>query len=210
MDAEGQGWRCLKWDQEATALVPDEGRAVVAQTQAVETLQDVLRCSMHATAVTRFFPTRPLTPELKGEAITVILQFALKGESANRLVQHMHTLSGLAVAQLWSSQLRPAIWPGYCHIKGSGKLSFGLLKLAAFLSALWGCPLPMRRWIFLYLHGMDTACAGLQKSQESILIYSTQAAVGMDMCILGALLTFRCYHTCHGQVPGPGLKLPVF
>ena len=107
MDAEGQGWRYLKWDQEATALVPDEGRAVVTQTQAVETLQDVLPCSMDATAVTRFFPTRPLTPELKGEAITMILQFALKGESANRLVQHMHTLSGLAVTQLCARQLRP-------------------------------------------------------------------------------------------------------
>ena len=95
LDAEGQGWRYLKWDQEAKILVPDEARAVVASSQTIEILQDVLRCSMDSTAVTRFFPMRPLTPELKGEAITVILQFALRGESS------------VALTQLCASQLRP-------------------------------------------------------------------------------------------------------
>ena len=107
LDEEGTGWRYLKWDQEAKILVPDEARAVVAATQAVEILQDVLKCSMDSTAITRFFPTRPLTPELKGEAITMILQFALRGESSGRLIQHMHSLSGLAITQLCASQLRP-------------------------------------------------------------------------------------------------------
>ena len=107
LDAEGQGWRYLKWDQEAKILVPDEARTVVSSAQAIEILQDVLRCSMDSTAVTRFFPTRPLTPELKGEAITMILQFALRGDSSGRLIQHMHSLSGLVITQLCASQLRP-------------------------------------------------------------------------------------------------------
>ena len=107
LEAEGQGWRYLKWDQEAKILVPDEARASVSSAQAIEILQDVLRCSMDSTAVTRFFPTRPLTPELKGEAITMILQFALRGGSSGRLIQHMHSLSGLAITQLCASQLRP-------------------------------------------------------------------------------------------------------
>ena len=88
-------------------MVADESRDSVPTGRAVEVLQDILRCSMDSSAVTRFFPTRPLTPELKGEAITMILQFALRGESSGRLIQHMHTLSGLAITQLCASQLRP-------------------------------------------------------------------------------------------------------
>ena len=105
--AEGQAWSYLKWDQEARILVADESRDSVPTGHAVEVLQDIMRCSMDSSAVTRFFPTRPLTPELKGEAITMILQFALRGESSGRLIQHMHTLSGLAITQLCASQLRP-------------------------------------------------------------------------------------------------------
>ena len=37
----------------------------------------------------------------------MILQFALRGEASDRLIQRMHTLSGLAVTQLCASQLRP-------------------------------------------------------------------------------------------------------
>ena len=37
----------------------------------------------------------------------MLLQFALRGEFSDRLIQHMHTLSGLALTQLCASQLRP-------------------------------------------------------------------------------------------------------
>ena len=107
MTPEGAGWCYLKWDQDRKILIPDEGRATITTTRAIEILQDVLRCSVDPTAVTRFFPTRPLTPDLKGEAITMLLQFALRGESSDGLIQHMHTLSGLALTQLCASQLRP-------------------------------------------------------------------------------------------------------
>ena len=97
----------LRWDQESKTLMEDASRTPVTTAQATEILQDVLKCSMDSTAITRFFPTRPLAPELKGEAITMMLQFAFKGDAPDRLVQHMHTLSGLAVTQLCACQLRP-------------------------------------------------------------------------------------------------------
>ena len=107
MNPEGTSWHYLRWDQESKTLLEDASRAPVTTAKATEILQDVLRCSMDSTAITRFFPTRPLNLELKGEAITMMLQFAFKGDAPNRLVQHMHTLSGLAVTQLCACQLRP-------------------------------------------------------------------------------------------------------
>ena len=80
---------------------------MISLAQTTETLQDVLRCSIDPTAITRFFPTRPLTPELKDETITMIFQFALRGESSSRLIQPMHILNGLAITQLCAYQFRP-------------------------------------------------------------------------------------------------------
>ena len=79
---EGHLWRYLKGDQSTRQMLPDKSCASVAMNAVVEILQDVLKCPWTQTPSRGFFPAGPLSPELKGDAVAMILQFALRGEAS--------------------------------------------------------------------------------------------------------------------------------
>ena len=105
-DKAGQNWQYLKWSPSQRKLEVD-ARPPVPRQVAQEVLQDVLKLSLEEGAVSRFYPTRPMQPDLKGEALALLLQFPLRGEAADKLVSHMNLLCGLAVTQLCACQFRP-------------------------------------------------------------------------------------------------------
>ena len=105
-DKTGQNWQYLKWSPSLRKLEVDTKPPVPRQV-AQDVLQEVLKLSHEEGAIARFYPARPMQPDLKGEALALLLQFPLRGETADGLVSHMHLLCGLAVTQLCACQFRP-------------------------------------------------------------------------------------------------------
>ena len=103
---ETQSWHYLRWSQSEKKLEVDSKPPVPRQL-AQDVIQDVVKLSAEEGAIARFYPTRPLQPDLKGEALALLLQFPTRGETADKLISHMNLLCGLAVTQLCACQFRP-------------------------------------------------------------------------------------------------------
>ena len=73
-----QAWQYMLWSSEAKQLLPDEARPPLSADTAVIHVQNILRHASEAETISRFHPTRPLVPDMKGEAATMILQTGMK------------------------------------------------------------------------------------------------------------------------------------
>ena len=99
-------WRYVKWDPSAGQLKPDTSKNPVSYEKAAAVAAS-LQHMAHSTGVfTRFHPTRPLEPEMRGKNLVFQIQIALLGPDAAQVRVHLDTLSGLAVTQLLAVAIR--------------------------------------------------------------------------------------------------------
>ena len=93
-------WPFLKWSFDEEQLVQDTARSPLSMQDAHQQVKDLLSLSQDPSVITRFHPTRPLAPELKGPNITFLMSVALRSEQANELHSILLKLAGNACAQI--------------------------------------------------------------------------------------------------------------
>ena len=102
-----QTWSYMVWNSETKQLIPDESRKPMHAEEAVAHAQNILRYAAEPETISRFHPTRPLVPDIKGEAINMILQTGLKTPASLAIHEDLRALSGSAVGLLVGLQLKP-------------------------------------------------------------------------------------------------------
>ena len=102
-----QTWTYMAWNAETKQLCPDSSRKPLSADDAVARVQSILRYASEPETISRFHPTRPLVPDMKGDAVTMILQAGLRTPSALAIHEDFRILSGSAVGLLVGLQLKP-------------------------------------------------------------------------------------------------------
>ena len=102
-----QSWSYMVWDAENKLLIPDGSRRGLGVDKAVVHVQNILKHAAEPDTIARFHPTRPLVPELKGDAITMLLQTGLQTQASLALHDDLRALSGSAVGLLVGLQMKP-------------------------------------------------------------------------------------------------------
>ena len=69
----------LQWKADLQQLGADPIRTPLPYDQGKSLLQELIRVSVSAGAIARFFPTRPLAAEMRGESVTFLLQLCARG-----------------------------------------------------------------------------------------------------------------------------------
>ena len=70
-------------------------------------LQELIRVSVSAGVIARFFPTRPLVAEMRGESVTFLLQLCARGLDAEKAHELLDVFCGSACSLLIGMQVKP-------------------------------------------------------------------------------------------------------
>ena len=97
----------LKWNAESQQLVVDPAKTSFSYEQGKTMLQDVIRVSVSAGVIARFFPTRPLAAEMRGESVTFLLQLCSRGLDAEKAHELLDVFCGSACRLLIGMQAKP-------------------------------------------------------------------------------------------------------
>ena len=99
-DAAKNEFPYLQWRADSQQLVPDALKPPLQYDQCKSMLQELIRVSVGAGVVARFFPTRPLAAEMKGESVTFLLQLCMRGVDADKAREVLDTFCGSACSLL--------------------------------------------------------------------------------------------------------------
>ena len=97
----------LKWNAETQQLVADSTKTSFSYEQGQTMLQELIRVSVSAGVIARFFPTRPLAAEMRGESVTFLLQLCARGLDAEKAHELLDVFCGSACSLLIGMQVKP-------------------------------------------------------------------------------------------------------
>ena len=97
----------LQWKADTQQLVPDTGKTPLPYEQSKAMLQDLIRVSVSAGVISRFFPTRPLAAEMRGESVTFLLQLCMRGDDSQRAHEVLNAFCGSACSLVVGMQIKP-------------------------------------------------------------------------------------------------------
>ena len=97
----------LKWQADSQQLVPDESKEPLPLDKCKEMLQELIKASVATGVIARFFPTRPLAAEMRGESVTFLLQLSVRGADAERARELLDIFCGSACSLLIGMQIKP-------------------------------------------------------------------------------------------------------
>ena len=114
-----QCWVYQKWSPEKKQLIPDPNRVPV-KTEALIRLVKELKSLATAEIISALFPSRPLTPNMQGSMVVLMLDVSFRKPAAHRFYDILEDLQGQAALQLCGIQLRKE---GYKRSAAVQKLS---------------------------------------------------------------------------------------
>ena len=103
MNAEKQ-WVYQKWSPEQKLLVTDQTR-IPLQTEALVKSVTELKSLATAEIISAFFPSRPLTANMQGNMVVLMLDVSFRKPAAHRFYDILEDLQGQAALQLCGIQL---------------------------------------------------------------------------------------------------------
>ena len=98
-------WHFQAWNRELQALEVDKTRAPVPHSEVLQLLETVVNQASKQ-AINRFHATRPLTENMTGEVVTILLDLSVRHPAGADLYQALGRLEGNAVFQLIGIQYR--------------------------------------------------------------------------------------------------------
>ncbi|CAE7726893.1 unnamed protein product [Symbiodinium necroappetens] len=109
LSKSGEGslsWPYLRWSAENKKLVPDSTRQPLTILEAHQTVTQLLQLS-DPSQITRFHPTRPITSEMRGQTLTLLISVSNRGHNAQLLHGALIKLSNNACTQVLGMTYRP-------------------------------------------------------------------------------------------------------
>ena len=97
----------VKWKADSQLLVADAGKEALPLEQCKEMLQELIKTSVATGVIARFFPTRRLAAEMRGESITFLLQLSVRGADADKAHEILDIFCGSACSLLIGMQIKP-------------------------------------------------------------------------------------------------------
>ena len=109
LSKSGEGslsWPYLRWSAENKKLVPDSTRPPLTILEAHQTVTQLLQLS-DPSQITRFHPTRPITSEMRGQTLTLLISVSNRDHNAQLLHGALIKLSNNACTQVLGMTYRP-------------------------------------------------------------------------------------------------------
>ena len=106
-DIQKNAFLYVQWHAESQQLVTDQTKEAIPYEQGKTMLQELIKVSVSAGVIARFFPTRPLAAEMRGESVTFLLQLCARGNEAEKAHEILGVFCGSACSLLIGMQVKP-------------------------------------------------------------------------------------------------------